>query len=93
MFAVEPTSPESTAVLVPAGSFAGCEQRISTIRWGFLSYTARSWHHPGVPIHGMVKAMPTDHGEPEVTELLSYGLEGARSEVLDEWSRSHYSSL
>ena len=67
---------------VPAGQFNGCQEKDSTMQIGPMSYSAHSWHHAAVPMHGMVRSERTD-GKPGTTELVSFGLTGARSEILE----------
>lgn len=66
---------------VIAGQFAGCTEKDSTLRFGPVSYSAHSWHHGAVPMHGMVRSERSD-GKPGITELMSFGTTGAQSELL-----------
>lgn len=67
-------------VAVPAGVFEDCTQKETVLYLGPLRYKARSWHHPGVPIHGMVKAESVDSNS--TNELIAFGLSGAQSEIV-----------
>lgn len=65
---------KSGAVTVPAGVFAGTTSMKVSVSVLFKTITQVSYHHPDVPVNGMVKAMDED-GE-TVSELLSYGFNG-----------------
>ncbi len=76
----------TSSTQVPAGQFSGCLEKDSMIRFGPWSYRSHSWHHRAVPMHGMVRSERSD-GKPGLTELLSFGTSGARSEVMAAMTR------
>ncbi len=68
-------------VSVGAGQFQGCHKIETSLSVAGLVFRANSWHHPALPMQGMVKAERTD-GTEGVMELVDFGLEGALSDVL-----------
>lgn len=68
-------------IVVGAGQFQGCLQIEISLMIKGLIYRADSWHHPSLPMNGLVKAVRKDGTEGTV-ELLDFGLDGARSDVL-----------
>lgn len=68
-------------VQVAAGIFEGCGQAMTTLSVGPFSSQSQTWHHPAVPMHGMVRSQSV--ADPAAKqELLAFGLSGAQSEVL-----------
>lgn len=62
---------------VPAGSFAACYRRKTTVSFAGMSRTSDSWAHPDVPLSGAVKSVGVD--KPFSMELVAFGETGARS--------------
>lgn len=58
-------------VRVPAGSFAGTSKVESEVSFLGSTYKGTSWHHPSVPINGMVKSSANDGSS--TMELLEFG--------------------
>tara|TARA_R110002096_G_scaffold436085_1_gene667092 strand:+ start:8350 stop:9075 length:726 start_codon:yes stop_codon:yes gene_type:complete len=81
LFYTQLPGPSGASVSVPAGAFASCSEMDSTLSFGPWTFTSHSWHHPAVPMHGMVKSERTD-GKPGSSELIAFGHSGAESEVL-----------
>jgi len=67
---------EDAAVI--GGSFTGCFKGRSTVSFAGTSATSDVWWHSAVPINGLVKSVGVDR--PMTSELVDFGLEGARSE-------------
>ncbi len=72
-------SAEGKTVRVTAGTFRGAEERDVELRWGPFSHRARAWYHPAVPMAGMVRSAGVS--DAASSELLDFGLSGARSEL------------
>jgi hypothetical protein len=62
---------------VPAGSFAGCYKKRSTVNFGGYEQTSDAWQHPAVPITGLVHSVGVD--KPGSMDLVAFGTEGATS--------------
>jgi hypothetical protein len=71
-------SDELTTVAVPAGRFEGVAHVVSRLWIDQSMQTVDTWIHPDVPISGAVKSVATDGSD---SELLDYGLTGAKSEL------------
>ncbi len=67
--------------VVDAGTFEGCHKLEAVMTVSGLSLRADTWHHPVLPMHGMVKAVRSDGVEGHI-ELIDFGLDGAHSDVL-----------
>lgn len=67
--------------VVGAGTFEGCHKVETVLTVSGLTLRANTWHHPALPMHGMVKAERSDGIEGKV-ELIDFGLDGAHSDVL-----------
>ena len=65
-------------ISVPAGTFVQAAQITATVRLGFITLTSQVWVHPAVPLNGSVR---TEGPKGYRTELLAYGLSGAKSEL------------
>ena len=63
---------------VPAGRFDGCVRARSEAQWGPWKSTADSWHHPAVPLSGLVRSQGIDH--PFTMELVAFGMSGATAD-------------
>ncbi len=74
-------APKDGDIKVGGGHFRGSHKSYGTLTIGGLSYRAQTWHHPVLPMHGMVKAV-RDDGTDGTIELIDFGLDGAQSEVL-----------
>ncbi len=81
IFMSQTGAPGGASVSVPAGTFASCSEMDTTLSLGPWSIESHTWHHPAVPMHGMVKSERTD-GKPGSSELLTFSLTGAQSEIL-----------
>ncbi len=69
--------PQESAA-VPAGRFDGCVRTRSDAQWGPWKSTADSWHHPAVPLSGLVRSQGIDH--PFTMELVAFGMTGATAD-------------
>lgn len=69
-------------IVVGAGQFQGCLKLEMALTIVGLSFRANTWHHPFLPLNGMVRAERTD-GTKGTIELVDFGLDGAHSLVLD----------
>lgn len=69
--------PQESAA-VPAGRFDGCVRARSDAQWGPWKSTADSWHHPAVPLSGLVRSQGIDH--PFTMELVAFGMSGATAD-------------
>lgn len=58
-------------VTVPAGMFAGTSKVDTEVSFLGSTYRGTSWHHPSIPINGMVKSQSTDGKS--VMELVEFG--------------------
>lgn len=65
-------------VQVPAGVFHAAYKGEQTLMFNETSVVADVWHHPEVPLTGMVKFRDQD-ASGHLLELVAYGDEGARS--------------
>ncbi len=65
-------------VTVPAGTFAACYIGASKGAVMGQTFEQTSYSHPSVPINALVKAEGTLNGKPSLTELVKFGLEGAK---------------
>lgn len=74
-------APKDGDIRVGGGQFRDSQKSEAILTVGGLSFRARTWHHPVLPMHGLVKAERSD-GTAGSIELLGFGLDGARSEVL-----------
>ncbi len=81
MFFQQQPAPGSSTIAVPAGTFQECGEMDTTISIGPWTFDSHSWHHPAVPMHGMVQSQRTD-GEAGGMELIAFGLSGAQSTIL-----------
>lgn len=81
LFYSQVPGPSGASVSVPAGTFGSCSEMDSTLSFGPWTFASHSWHHPAVPMHGMVKSERTD-GKPGSSELLAFAQNGAESEIL-----------
>ena len=75
-------SPTGEDITVAAGQFLGCHKMEITLEVDGFAFRAHTWHHPALPMHGLVKAQRSD-GIKGSLELLSFGQEGAQSNVLE----------
>lgn len=79
--AIAPFDPARRAdVTVPGGTFARCYVRESKGTIFGIKLDQVTYAHPTVPINGQVKSEGTVDGKPSVTELIAYGLSGAKRE-------------
>ncbi len=81
MFLQQLPAPGGNAISVTAGSFQDCGEMDSRVTIGPWTFDSHSWHHPAVPMHGMVQNKRTD-GEAGGMELIAFGLSGAQSTIL-----------
>ncbi len=65
-------------VTVPAGVFHGAFKGEQTLEFNGRQIVAQVWHHPAVPLTGMVKFVDEGQGG-HTLELEAFGSEGARS--------------
>ena len=65
-------------VTVPAGSFTACFKGRSDVTVMGHTYSTTGWHHPAVPLSGMVRSQGIDR--PTTMELVDFGTSGAVSE-------------
>jgi hypothetical protein len=65
-------------VTVPAGVFGGCFKGRTDVTVMGRTYSSMGWHHPEVPLSGMVKSRGIDR--PTEMVLVDYGTSGAQSE-------------
>ena len=77
-FSVQWTELPREDAAVIGGTFAGCFKGRSTVSFAGMSATSDVWWHSAVPINGLVKSVGVD--KPMTTELVDFGLEGARSD-------------
>jgi hypothetical protein len=68
-------------IVVGAGQFQHCHKIEIALTIVGLSFRANSWHHPALPMNGMVKAERADGTEGTI-QLIDFGLDGATSDVL-----------
>ncbi len=66
-------------VRVPAGLFHGAFKGEQTLEFNGQQIVAQVWHHPAVPLTGMVKFVDEGQGGHSL-QLAAFGTEGARSE-------------
>lgn len=69
-------------VTVPAGTFRGCYKRSQKVETQHAASEQTVWVHPAVPISGVVRS--EEVGKPNKTELLTWGISGAKSELKKE---------
>lgn len=69
-------------VTVPAATFRGAYKREQKVETKQASSDQWVWIHPAVPISGVVKS--EEIGKPNKTELLTWGVSGAKSEMQRE---------
>lgn len=73
-----PRSQEDVQVL--AGRFTGCYKSPLSINSLMGTTTGTNWWHPTVPINGIVKSIIDNGLLAGTSELVAFGLEGAKSE-------------
>ena len=66
----------TAAVRVPAGTFNGCTKVKSRVETFIADYESEGYHHPSVPLNGMVRSVSLDDGT--TTDLLEFGTSGAK---------------
>lgn len=71
-------------VTVPAATFRGAYKRQQKVETAQATTDQNVWIHPAVPISGVVKS--EEIGKPNKTELLTWGVSGAKSELSREKS-------
>jgi len=81
MFLQQLPAPGGNAISIAAGSFQDCGEMDSRFTIGLWTFDSHSWHHPAVPMHGMIRNQRTD-GEAGGMELIAFGLSGAQSTIL-----------
>ena len=76
---------QRSEVEVPAGQFAGVVQVPGRMWLDDQIHGVMIWYHSDIPLGGMIKAKANDADEEIVleTELLDFGLDGAKSELPD----------
>jgi len=73
------TADENVSLAI--GKFHGCYKRENILLIAGSTFRAQSWHHPAIPLFGMIKAERSD-GTQGTMELVDFGFKGARSDVL-----------
>lgn len=68
-------------VTVSAGTFQACYIGFSKGEVMGMKFEQTTFNHPSVPINALVKGEGTLNGKPSTTELLEFGLQGAKASM------------